>query len=330
MPTNPPTTLTAIRTKVRKLTHTPSTAALPNATLDDYINTFVAYDMPDHLKLFDTSSTFSFYCQPYIDTYYTDTTHNPSTNVLYDFKNLYSSIDGPLYIGGYESYLSQSRTEFYRQYPLNNNIEQVGTGDGVTVAFSGTLSQVPILRNEVTFSSVDTSNNGLTLIDDDAGTLTDPVYGTSSGTIDYITGTYTLNWATAPLSAQSIDSQTVPIVPSRPIMMLYYDNKFILRPVPDQPYKITFNAFKRPTALADGDNPQLQDWWQYIAYGAAKKIFEDRMDLESIQKIMPEFKEQECLVLRKTLVNQTKERTATIYSEQTSLGASLSGWNRFF
>ena len=416
MPTQPSTTLATIRTKVRRLTNSPSTTSLPDATLDDYIDTFIVYDMPDHLKLFDMSSTFSFYCQPYIDTYYTDTVNNPSTNVLYDFQNLYSSIDGPLYIGGYESYLSQSRTEFYRQYPLNNNIVQVATGDGTTTIFSGTLSAVPMLANEVTFSSVATDNTGLTLIDNGQGgiytnlgmtdaitgnfsttvpgatfevgqqfyigntiftctalgtpaallstgsatgtyntttgalvitgntenpstdvyfspvTLIDPVYGTSVGTINYTTGYFSLIFAKAPLLNKGIDAQTVPYVASRPISMLYYDNQFILRPVPDQPYKITFNAFKRPVSLMnDGTaNPQLQDWWQYIAYGAAKKIFEDRLDMDSVQLIMPEFKEQEVLVLRKTLVNQTKERTATIYSEQTGLGASPWGWNRFF
>jgi hypothetical protein len=330
MPTNPSTTLETIQAKVRRITRTPSTSQLSDTDLNHYINTFVAYDMPDHLKLFDIKTTFSFYCQPNQDVYYTDTTNVASTNVLYDFQNKYTSIDNPLLIAGYESYLSQSRAEFYEQWPLVNNITSVATGDGVTAVYTGTLNALPILPNEVTFTSVDIAGNGLTLIDDGSGTLTDPVFNTSTGTINYTTGAFTLSFpaGTPPASGQAINAQTVPYIASRPITMLFYDNKFTLRPVPDQPYKITFDVFMRPVALAANDNPQLQDWWQYIAYGAAKKILEDRTDYDSVQKIMTEFKQQERLVLRKTIVNQSKNRTPTIYTQQSGLGSGPFGWNR--
>ena len=54
--------------------------------------------------------------------------------------------------------------------------------------------------------------------------------------------------------------------------------------------------------------------------GTAKKIFEDRTDSDSVQLLMPEFKTQERLALRTTLVQMTKERTATIYAENSGLG----------
>ena len=72
--------------------------------------------------------------------------------------------------------------------------------------------------------------------------------------------------------------------------------------------------------------PQLSQWWQYIAYGAAKKIFEDRMDTDSLQMIMPEYKNQERLVERRTIVNAASERTATIFTEQVDISSGLSGW----
>jgi len=338
MPSNPPTTLQTIRNKVRLLTRTPSTAQLSDTDLDNYINTFIAYDLPDHVSLFDVKTTFSFYCQPNIDVYYTDTTHTnavqtPTTSVLYDFINKYTSIDNPLIIAGYESYLTQSRQSLYEQYPLINNILTVNTGNGVTTVFTGTLNALPVLRNEVTFGSTDINGLGLTLADDGLGNLVDPQFATSTGTINYITGAYTLTWATAPANGAPILAETVPYVASRPTTMLFYDNKFTLRPVPDKPYKITFDVFFRPVAFLatpGTQNPLLQDWWQYIAYGAAKKIFEDRMDQDSVASIMTEFKQQERLVLRKTLKNQSKERAATIYSEQSGLGSNPFGWNRNF
>jgi hypothetical protein len=67
--------------------------------------------------------------------------------------------------------------------------------------------------------------------------------------------------------------------------------------------------------LTNATMPELSQWWQYIAYGAAKKIFEDRMDMESVQLIMPEFKKQEALVNRRTIDQLSKERASTIYTE---------------
>jgi len=84
---------------------------------------------------------------------------------------------------------------------------------------------------------------------------------------------------------------------------------------------------QRPSELlASNQMPELAEWWQYIAYGAAKKIFEDRMDLESVQLIIPEFKKQEDLILRRTIKQYSNERSSTIYTDQTE--ALVSGWGR--
>jgi hypothetical protein len=110
--------------------------------------------------------------------------------------------------------------------------------------------------------------------------------------------------------------------------MLYYDEKFTLRPVPDDAYQVQVDAYIRPTELlASNQSPDLEQWWQYIAYGAAKKILEDRMDMDTVAQILPEFKQQERLVLRKTIVTQTKERVATLYTDQAdTLGRGYNGY----
>ena len=48
------------------------------------------------------------------------------------------------------------------------------------------------------------------------------------------------------------------------------------------------------------------------------KVFEDRMDVESVQAIVPEFLRQRSLVLQKLVVQQSSERTATIYADRVS------------
>lgn len=219
--------------------------------------------------------------------------------------------------------------------------------------------QICLVKGQVLFESIDLNNNGLAIIDVpvlDATTGNPTIYGNLyvAGTepkapnlpkvsppysplgpcninatdcinpfnfINYITGAYTVTFPFAPLANQQIFSQTITKQVSRPISVLYFDNKFILRPVPDQPYQINMEVFVRPTQLMETSSiPELQEWWQYIAYGASLKIFQDRMDLESVQMIMPEFKTQENLCNRRTVVQLTNQRTATIYSGSTGNG----------
>lgn len=308
-------TLLAIRKKVRRLTRSPSVDQITDAGINEYINTFVLYDFPEHLRLFSLRKTFTFYTDPGTDAYETGST---APDQLADFNNKYITTHEPVYVAGYKSLFTQSRDQFYGIYPFTNSIVSTGrTGDGAAVAFTGTLSSVPVLKNNVLFTSIDTNGDGLKLYDDpDAAGPTGSLDGDGTGLINYDTGAFSLLFNAAPANGEVIYSETVPYVAARPDAILYFDNTFIVRPVPDKVYPIVMEVYARPTELlADGTEPELEQWWQYIAYGAAKKVFEDRTDRESVQEIMPEFKQQEALVLRRTIVQQTKERVATIYTE---------------
>jgi hypothetical protein len=331
MPINPPdSTLTAIQQKVRRLTRSPSPAQLSDIDLNNYINTFVVYDFPEQLRTFQLRQPFNFWCNPFQDVYLTDTSL-PTTDPLYNFQNRYITVHPPVYIAGYQALYTQSRTQFFGIYPFVNSISSIGqTGDGVTTAFSGSIQNsngAPALQGNVLFSSVNSSSQGLALVDianapfDGTGILVVPGTTAPLGTINYITGAFTLNFPTAPAAQAPINSQVYIYQPAIPIAMLYYNNQFTLRPVPDQPYQINFEVYARPTYLmSEASTPALEELWQYIAYGAAKKIFEDRMDMDSVNLIMPEFKTQEVLCLRRTIVQNTNERTATIYTETSSWG----------
>lgn len=355
----PASTLTAIRTKVRRLTRTPNTAQMSDADLDEYVNTFIVYDLPEHLRLFNLHRPFTFYANPYQDTYPTDTASfgtNPAaqTNPLYNFQNIAISVNQPVYIGGYQSFFSQSREQFFGMYPKTNSIASIGVvGDGVTVNYTGNVNTnligtngngYVLLQNEVLFSSVNTAGAGLALIDVPVinpltgnpttnGNLyipgqtpvAPPIAVTPANTINYVTGVFNITFPSAPAVGAQINSQTVPQITTIPQALLYFNNTFVLRPIPDQPYRINIEAYVRPTYLAAiGQMPELEEWWQYIAYGASKKIFEDRMDIESVQNILPEYKKQELLCQRRTIVQNTNERTSTIYTEQ--VGVTSGGW----
>ena len=324
--------LTAIQTKVRKLTRSPSVAQLTDADLNEYINTFVEFDFPQHIQLFPLHTTFEFFTQPNVDTYVPS---NDPANPLYMFDQRYTSFSGPVYIAGLEGRISQSREEFYRIFPFVNSIQSTQiAGDGLTTVFNGTLQQTPVLAGQVLFTAKDANNVGLTLYDDGNGNLLSPqgVVGQFYGSINYLTGAFNLQFTSPPAAGALIYSETYPYVAAKPIMVLYYDDKFTVRPVPDKSYRITMNAYIRPTQFLGTppdptQSPQIHQWWQYIAYGAAKKIFEDRMDLESVASIMPEFSKQERLVLRDTIIQQTNQRASTIYTNQASTAAA--GFNPY-
>lgn len=366
MPDSTLSTLTQIQNKARRLTRSLSQAQLANSDLNDYINTFVLYDMPEQIRQYKLRQQFTFYCNPYQDTYILNDTL-PIGNPLKNFENKYTTIHSPVYIAGYNSFFSQSREQFFGIYPITNSIVLQNTGNGIAAfTYTGTITNLQgsipapgvtqstaLLQNQVLFSSLDANLNGLSMIDvpviDPAtgnntvnGNLykpgqvpaTPPTVILPQNTINYATGVYAVTFSAGGIQGdpgpnQPINAQTVPQVISLPQALLFYENKITLRPVPDQPYRINFEVYVRPTELLSGtQSPELAEWWQYIAYGAAKKIFEDRQDIESIAAILPEFKTQERLCLRRTIVQNTNERTATIYTEQTGKGAGAygAGW----
>ena len=312
MPDNTLSTLEQIRIKIRRLTKSPSSAQISDDSIDDYINTFILYNFPEHLRPFTLRTTLSFFTQPFIDTYSGD-------EIATDFNNAYINIYENAYVAGYKQFFCQSREEFFNLYPNIQSMKSIGTGNDIALHFVGTLTGVPVLRNHVSFTSIGADDIGLELHDtpndpnDGTGTLSGT--GAGSGTINYTTGAYNALFDSPPASGESIYSQTIPYSTGRPTAILYYNNELTFRPIPDQPYQVELEVAARPTEmLSDAAMPEISQWWQYISYGAAKKVFEDRMDMDSLQMIMPEFKKQEPLVNRRTIVQQTKERTATIYT----------------
>ena len=331
-------TLDAIRTKVRRLTRTPSQNQMTDATMDEYINTFVLYDFPEHLRTFTLRTRTSFFTTPYVDQY------PAGFFPLTDFPNKYINVFEPVYISGYKAFYSQSPEQFYNIYPVNRTEETIGTGDGGTTTFSGTLNNTELASMNVAFSYYNSGGDSESFKDatvraadgpapignlyTDATYPSTPPTAAIANSVNYDDGTYSITFSTAPASGTSVIARYLAVNAARPIAVLYWNNTFTLRPVPDDVYEIVMEVDRQPTELlADNQSPDIEQWWQYIAYGASKKILEDRMDIETVAKITPEFKMQERLALRRTLVQNKSQRTPTIYTEQASLGADFDNFN---
>lgn len=327
-------TLSTIRTKVRRLTGRPSSQQITDAQIDEYVNTFYQYDLPESLRVFSNNGTFKFMTIPNVDQYnmLTATPASPAFNALtVDFdgsahqaQDVYYNLQPPLYIDGYQGFYSQSREQFFRIYAALGDINSSVLGDGTIGPYTITLPNVPILQNSMTVGAVDSTNAGVRAVD----APTDRSTGTwllsnsttaLTGTINYLTGAVSVTFANSIPTGNEITFTFTPYQANRPQAVLFYDNIITLRPVPDKPYPVEFNAFLTPAALLSStQNPLIKQWWQYLAYGAAKKIFEDSQDPEGIDQIMKGLKEQENLVLHRHIVQQTNERTATIYTEMVS------------
>lgn len=342
-PTEIPNTLRAIRQKIRAMTARTSPNQISDDKIDDYINTFYVYDFPEHIRLESLRINYQFITE--------------SNRPVYDFpRNLYLTTMPPVYVAGYQSYMTQSRENFFRINSQLNFIQQsVATGDG-TNAFSGTLINTPIVpgfkRNppgaysttvfpEPRFINwnVLISANGppdpvsgiqpsYSLVDDGLGNFFSILDGDSDpansrGSINYITGEVSIsNFPVSVPMGTAINAQYIPYVASRPQSAIFFQDQIILFPVPDQAYTVSFEAYAYPTAFLNDpsgvSHPQLDEWWQLLAFGASLKIFEDNGDFENYSKFRPLFEEQLLLAQRRTIVQQTSERVATIYSENVS------------
>ena len=316
-------TLANIRTKVRRLTGRPSPQQLTDSQIDEYVNTFYLFDMPETLRLFSQKTVFEFMTTPNVDQYdlSVETAWTGVENV--PIRDYYINLSPPAYVAGYQCFWSQSNEQFFRTYPKLAEISTSIQGNGTPGPYTLTFANTPILQNQVTAGAIDSTGATIKCID----VPTNRTDGTwqiintntaQTGSVDYINGTVSITFANNIPSTNQVTFTAVPYAASRPQALLYYDDILTLRPVPDREYLVSINAFKRPTQfIASGEFPELRQWWQYLAYGAAKKVFEDSQDPEGVKVIIPEFKAQENMVLRRTIVQQTNERTATIYTEMT-------------
>ena len=341
----PYSTLQNIYTKVRRLTRSPSTAQLSDDDINNYVNEFLLFDLPEHLRLFDLRQVFSFYTTPLVGDYYTNTTDVNSP--FYQFKNRYISVHEPMYIAGYKRFYTQSRDQFFGLYPqIESMVALPQLGDGINQTFTGTLLVAPIIRGQFQLTSVDATGLGLIKVDvpyppgspyfPTLGAMVTPNTPPPAvldplNSINYFTNQFSVVFPTAPMAGKQIWTQSVPTAAALPQAVLYYDDIFTVRPIPDNVYKIEFEVYRRPTELLStnlAQTPEIHQWAQFVAYGASRKCFQDRMDMESIQMIEPEYRMQMNLVNRKTIVQLTNERTATIFTEGNA-NWPYGGWGFF-
>lgn len=295
-------TLTDIKTKVRRLTASPDETQLADTDLEVYINTFVDQDFPASIKVDYQKEIYEIWTEPNIETYTLLT-------------NIYQGFSGPVYVQGYQIPLFKSRGEFYKYHKNAATSSTPASGDGSAGPYSFTISDTPFLRDRVTLNAKDGSGNSMIIEDDGAGLLFQTSGGASVGIVNYVTGAVSVTFPNAVPSGNDIRAQVVQYTTGRPTSALIFRNQLYLRNVPDDVYRVSLEAYATPSQLlAEGSAPELNQWWQYIAFGAAMKVFEDRGDMEGLNDIYPLFKRQQNMVLKRTATEYANQRPATIFT----------------
>lgn len=355
-------TLSSIITKIRRLTGSANNFQLTDAMIADYINSFYLYDFPSQFRSLNLKDKFTFNTIVGVDTYPFDNEH-------------YTTVEMPCYCMRREIKLFQDPWSFWgsnfnwqqqdtfavgngttgpysfqlSSFPLiastNNNQAANATATWPTTAYSPTPTQptfpVPIPNRVqnilITANTASASGIGGTMhvTDDGAGNLIGDC--AAGGTINYATGAVSnLTFTVAIPSGNSIFAQYNPVTQSIPLSILFYQNQFTLRPVPNQGYTIEVTVYRQPSQLLLGTSntsslnnsgvPELSEWWELLAVGAAKKIFEDRLDSDGVALMDKMLAERYMVVETRTYAQLGEQRIQTLFADQLSYNYGSGGW----
>lgn len=267
--------LNRLRYSIRKITGKYDTNQLPDSSvgensisnpagIDDYINDFYLYDMPEHFRTLKLRDFFTFTTIPNCGTYSVP-------------ENVYEVYD-PIYIDNYQFKWYQYPAEFYQVWPELNFIDQFSIVSGTTQTF--TLSQTTVQQGTVviglipnidgspspileTFTDSDTPipldiprqqyfvNPGTLISNQYTGVLPAPAPGVTPGTgkVDYLTGAVTLVYINAPAAGTTISAHYHPYVASRSRDILFWQQQLFLRPIPNDTYFVKMMAYMMPTTV---------------------------------------------------------------------------------
>jgi hypothetical protein len=355
--------LAAIINKARLITCTSNDFQLTDSQIIDYINSFYLFDFPAQFRSLKLKDIYTFNTVRGVDVYPFDSEHFSTVeapamcmkrhiklfqepwsfyraNYNWQYCNNFTFGNGGT--GPYTGFASPAgntnpnliiiRSQNNNpmvQSPLNST--QVFPA-GVPVPFPQTnISRV----QNILITTFDINGNTINVTDDGEGNLIGQQVATPS-TISYTTGAITLNFTVGILAGTPIQIQYNPSQMTIPLSILFYQNQFTLRPVPIGGFTIEIVAYRLPSQVLLGtlnDDvpnyagvPEQAEWWETLAYGAAKKIFEDRLDSDGVQFCDKGLAERYTLNYTRTYAQIGTQRIQTIFSDQLTHNYDGGGW----
>lgn len=327
-------TLQDIINKIRRLTGSANDLSLTDNQIKDYINSYYLYDLPAEFRSLQLKDVYTFTTERGVSTY------------TWDSEN-YLSVETPVYLNKREIALFFNEREFYGYVPADMYSQNITQGNGSTGPYTGTLQNTPIIpsvNNNPANSSypasrvlnffigANSSFGSSQTVSDISSGATGTLTGDGTGSINYNTGALSVTFSAVVPSGEDITVNYLSQQLARPIGILYLQNQLTLSPPPDQVYVVEVTVYRKPTDVlleSSANSPELKEWWELIAAGAAKKVFEDRSDDEGVAQMMRMMAERYSVVETRTYVQLGNERVPTIFASQTpnnTYNSGFSGW----
>lgn len=355
-------TLNDIIVKVRKLTGSASDYQLTNAQIIDYINSFYLYDFPAQFRSLKLQDKYVFVTQRGIDTYPFDWEHYTTIQqpvycakreiaLYYNQWNFWgawfnwqyqqnfalgSGLNSTTYTG------ITSSNPIIRSYNNNPAVQSPLFTTSSGVSHQPTFPQTNIGRAmNILITAPLSYGRSLNVTDDGNGNLIGDIDPVGVNTINYETGAISVKFGdgTNPLAVQANGSITIMYNPANmamPQSILFFQNQFVLKPTPDKGYTVELVAYRQPSqAILGSENPdnptlsgtpELLEWWECLAFGASKKIYEDRLDSDGVLLMDKSLEERYQVAYTRTYAELGKQRVQTIFSDQLSNNYGGYGW----
>lgn len=314
--------------KVRELAALGTSNQSTDQKIIKYINSYYVNDFPDDLRLLKLKDVYTFTTIQGIDVYpfdfdnwstvqgpaYCDKTQITLLQDPQSFFNYYYSVQtretfdyGDDTTGPFSG--TTQNVPILRSYNNNPMTDTQTANVGVFPSgYPPTFAEPNISRFQNILICANTATGSLHVTDDGNGNL---IGDCTTGTIDYQTGEVdNLTFTSSVPDGNDIEISYIPVTESIPFSILFYQNQFFLQPVPDKAYSIQITAYREPskalmgtTSLTAPDlngRPELFGWWELIAFGTAKKFYQDRLDMEGV-KMMEDFLQEQ--------ISQARTRT---------------------
>jgi len=310
--------------------------------VDDYINDFYMYDFPEHMRTLKLDDWFIFNTLPncgtynvpqsifqlqppfYVDGYEFNWHQNPA-----EFYRIWPELD----VITVAAAVGDGINPIFNFTLTASPIIQGSVVIGMQPNTPSPSQQLETLTDTDQPVLLDQPLNMKFI---NPGTLTGNLG--STGTIDYLTGNISITYVTPPPAGVNINVHFRPYVASRPRDALFFQQQIFLRPIPNDVFQIKIMAYNMPTAVISSatnaaqrslltsggelqgafngtltDVPQFNEWWQFLAYGAALKIFIEEGDHEEYARNKVYFEEAKLIAQRKTLKQLANQRIPTVY-----------------
>jgi hypothetical protein len=135
------------------------------------------------------------------------------------------------------------------------------------------------------------------------------------GTVNYVTTQIDIIIPVALQAGSQLNIWAATYQVGRPYNLLFWNNELTVRPVPDNVYLCEVEVYQTPVQFMTlTQNPVLNQWAQYIAYGTAREILRERQDMDGVENLREGFERQEALVLERQAIEEINQANITLFN----------------